>query len=124
MKNYGKEIILDLHECSITNFNRKGLRKYFKQLCNLIDMKRCKLCFWDYKGYEAEYLNAPAHLQGTSAIQFISTSNITVHTLDTLKRIYINIFSCKSFDPAIVVDFTVSYFNCKRIKQSKIIDRI
>lgn len=124
MKNYGKELILDLHECSNSKFNRKDLRKFFKELCELIDMKRCKLHFWDYTGEEAEYYAAPIHLRGTSAVQFISTSNITIHTLDDMKRVYLNIFTCKDFDPDIVVIFCVKYFNCKLIKTSKVIERI
>ena len=124
MKNYGKELILDLHECDTDKFNRKDLRTFCKQLCDLIDMKRCKLVFWDYKGYPEEYELAPVHLKGTSAIQFISTSNITIHTLDVMKRVYLNIFTCKAFNPKIAERFSRNFFKCKKVKQCIIIDRI
>ncbi len=124
MKNYGKELILDLHVCNSDKFNRKDINKFFKELCKVIDMNPEKVTWWDYTGQPVEYMKAPNHLKGTSAIQFISTSNITIHTLDVLKRVYLNIFTCKDFEPAKAVDFCVKWFDCKVIKQSTIVERI
>lgn len=73
-------------------------------------MEACKISWWDYKGYPEEYDKAPEHLKGTSAIQFISTSNITIHTLDEMKRVYLNIFSCKDFNSGKAIKFCVEYF--------------
>jgi len=123
MKNYGREVILDLHECSIENFTREGLSRFFKELCDLIDMEREDLHFWDYEGDPEGYKNAPVHLKGISAIQFITTSNITVHTLDEMKRIYLNIFSCKDFDSGVVADFASNYFKGE-VANATVVDRI
>jgi len=110
MKNYGKEVIIDLHNCSLENFNRKGITKFFESLCKEIDMQREDLHFWDDLGIPKKEKETEPHLVGTSAIQFIKTSNITIHTLDILKRVYLNVFSCKSFDLQVVVDCCVKYF--------------
>jgi len=110
MENYGKELILDLHNCDSSTFNRKSIRNYFKKLCKLIDMKRGKLCWWDDYGVPPEEQETESHLKGTSAIQFIRTSNITIHTLDLLKNVYINIFSCKDFNTDSVKNFTKDWF--------------
>lgn len=123
MPTYGKELILDLHLCDPSTFNRKSLRKYFKTLCKVIDMKAEKLVFWDDENVPEEYKQVQAHTKGTSAIQFILTSNITVHTLDELKCVYVNIFSCKDFDNKKAEDFTKQFFNGE-VKQSVVIDRI
>jgi len=98
MKSYGKELILDIHNCDSSLFNRKSIRNYFRQLCILIEVERCKLCWWDDYGVPVDEKETEPHLKGTSAIQFIKTSNIVIHSLDLLKRVYINIFSCKDFD--------------------------
>lgn len=124
MKDYGKELILDLHDCDSSTFTRKSIRKFFKELCELIDMQKEKLVWWDFKGHPEEYKKAPPHLKGISAIQFIKTSNITIHTLDDLKRIYINIFSCKDFNANVVLEFAEKWFKSKDVKQSKTIRRI
>lgn len=123
MANYGKELILDLHDCDSNKFNRKDLKKYFVELCKVIDMKRCKLCWWDDLNVPEEERQTLPHTKGTSAIQFILTSNITIHTLDLMKAVYINIFSCKDFDSDIAEKFTVDYFK-GRVIQSLTIDRL
>ena len=110
MNSYGKEVILDIHNCNPEKFTRKSIRKYCKKLCKLIDMKREDLHFWDYKGDPKGYKKAPNHLKGISAVQFLKTSNITIHTLDVLKCAYINVFSCKNFDTIVVVDFSEKWF--------------
>jgi len=123
MEIYGKELILDLHNCNPKKFTRYQLKNFFTELCEEIDMEACKLAWWDYKGYPEEYEKAPAHLKGTSAIQFISTSNITIHTLDVMERVYLNIFSCKDFDPNLASEFCSKYFEGDVINQQTI-DRI
>lgn len=123
MKNYGKELILDIYECDISKFNRKDIQKYFEELCKVIDMEACDLHFWDDLNTPENEKETLPHLVGTSAIQFIKTSNITIHTLDILKRVYLNIFSCKDFDPIIAEEFTVKFFNGNVIN-SIVIDRI
>ncbi len=124
MANYGKELIIDLHDCNVDKFNRKALRKYFKELCILIDMQRAKLVFWDDMGVPEEEKQTLPHTKGTSAIQFILTSNITIHTLDMLGAVYINIFSCKDFDHKAALDFTKMYFQSSVVAQWSIIKRV
>ena len=110
MKTYGKELIIDLHYCDATTFNRKNIKKYFIEICDLIDMERCKLSWWDDHGVPEEEQQTEPHLKGTTAVQFILTSNIVIHTLDLLGNVYINIFSCKDFDSDEAMKFTAEWF--------------
>ncbi len=120
---YGKELILDLHECNPEKFSRKALKKFLKHLCRKIEMKRCQLHFWDYKGCPDEYAAAPDHLKGVSCIQFISTSNITIHTLDVLQKVFLNIFSCKPFDAETAAAFSAAYFEGE-IATKQVVERV
>jgi S-adenosylmethionine decarboxylase len=123
MHLYGKELIIDLHNCDPVMFDRKSIKGYFVEICKKIDMKRSKLTWWDdYKVPEEERQTEP-HLKGTSAVQFIMTSNITIHTLDLLGAVYVNIFSCKGFDAEIAKKFTAEWFK-GNIVNSHQIDRI
>lgn len=124
MKYYGKELIIDLHQCNINKFNRSSIKEYFKRLCVLIEMQPAKLVFWDDVGVPEEEKQTLPHTKGTSAVQFILTSNITIHTLDILGRVYINIFSCKDFDHKVAFGFTRDYFESKWVAQWKLIDRV
>lgn len=110
MEDYGKELVLDIHNCDPSLFNRRDITEYFDTLCNLIDMKKQELHFWDDTDLLPEECQTLPHLKGTSAIQFIMTSNVTIHALDLLKCIYINIFSCKDFDCAEAAQFTAEWF--------------
>ena len=112
-KPYGFELILDLHGCDVGRFTRKSIEEYFVAVCNAIGMEREDLHFWDYDGIPVEERPKEAHLLGTSAVQFITTSNIVIHTLDLLDVIFVNIFSCKEFDRKVAETITKDWFGAK-----------
>ncbi len=114
---YGKELILDCYLCSTEKFNRRDLRKFLKKLVKILDMEAGTLHFWDDVGVPKNEKQTKLETTGTSAIQFILTSNITVHCLDLLERVYINIFSCKDFDTGDAKAFVQEWFNSKSIRE-------
>ena len=120
---YGKELILDLHECDPKTFSRKSIRKYFEDVCILIDMERCKLTWWDDVGVSEDEKQTEPRLKGTSAFQFIMTSSIVIHTLDLIENVYINIFSCKDFNEKAAKEFSEKWFE-GRVVNFKIIERL
>ena len=120
---YGSELILDLHGCDASKFNRPSLEDYFENICEAIDMERCDLHFWDDVGVPEDEQQTSPHTKGTSAVQFILTSTIVIHTLDLLEAAYINIFSCKSFDPKIAEEITKEWFGAKECR-THFIERI
>lgn len=115
--DFGTELILDLHECDPGTFNRESILGYLVDVCDKIKMERVGLHWWDdlthpdAEGYEED------HLVGTSVVQFIKTSNITIHSLDILKKLYLNLFSCKDFDAEVVKEFTEQWFKGKVVNQ-------
>ena len=120
---YGVELILDLHDCDARTFTRDSITAYFERLCELIDMKRETLHFWDDVGVPEEDRQTSPHTQGTSAVQFILTSSIVIHTLDQLGAVYVNMFSCKDFDPKVAEKFTIDWFGAGECS-ARFIDRI
>ena len=110
IKPYGFELILDLHECDVSTFNRDSLDGYFEKLCKAIDMVKCERYWWDDVGVPEEERQVSPQTKGTSAVQFILTSTIVVHTLDLLQAVYINIFSCKEFDEKVAEELTKEWF--------------
>ncbi|MBK17501.1 MAG: hypothetical protein CMM52_01500 [Rhodospirillaceae bacterium] len=123
MEKYGVELILDMHGCDPKTFTRDSISRYFEKLCVLIDMKREDLHFWDDVGVAEEDKQTSPHTQGTSAVQFILTSSIVIHALDQLEAVYINMFSCKEFDPRIAEDFSVEWFGSKQCS-ARFIERV
>lgn len=119
MRSYGKELLLDLHNSDVSTFNRKSIKQYLIELCDLIKMVREDLHWWDYQDIPKEDwpMDSP-HLLGTSCVQFISTSNIVIHTKDLLGTININIFSCKDFDPIVARRFSEDWFKGKTVNNN------
>lgn len=107
---YGQELILDLHGCDVSRFTRHGIERFCAELCELIDMERCDLYFWDDVGVPEDERQTHPKTKGTSAVQFILTSTIVIHTLDLMKAAYVNIFSCKEFDTKEAAKFTAKWF--------------
>jgi S-adenosylmethionine/arginine decarboxylase-like enzyme len=120
---YGIELILDLHGCDAAKFTRDSITEYFERLCVLIDMQREDLHFWDDEGVSEEDKQTSPHTQGTSAVQFILTSSIVIHTLDQLRAVYINIFSCKAYDPKVAEQFSVEWFGATDCS-ARFLDRV
>ena len=107
---YGYELVLDLHGCNPAKFNRADIDRYFTELCERISMEKCEVHFWDDVGVPEEAQQTSPQTKGTSAVCFILTSTIVVHTLDDLGTVYVNIFSCKAFDPDLAAGFTKEWF--------------
>lgn len=107
---YGHELILDLHGCDTSTFNRTSIEQFFTLLCDKIEMTACELYFWDDIGVPPEQCQTEPHAKGTSAVQFILTSSMVIHTLDLLEAVYLNVFSCKEFDPQEATRFAAEWF--------------
>lgn len=103
--NYGLEMIADLKGCDLADLTRSRLTVFFRELCDRIQMKRHgDPMFWE------DWSGVP-HLHGISAIQFVETSNIVCHALPLLRAVYLNVFSCKEFDPDDAMAFCSAYWS-------------
>ncbi len=122
-KIYGFELILDLHGCDVGKFTRKSIEGYMVTICDAIGMEREDLHFWDYEGVPEEEIPKDSHLLGVTAVQFITTSNIVIHTLDKLEAVYLNIFSCKKYDTELAEKITREWFGAKDCR-TNFIERI
>ena len=116
---YGKELIIDLHECDESMFTKEHIDEFFRLLAKATDMELCVRHWWTMDDCPPEWKDVP-HLNGISAVQFISTSNFTIHALTDLKAVYLNIFTCKDFDEKKAENFAAEYFSgdvvtCKTI---------
>jgi hypothetical protein len=106
--SYGKELILDLDHCQNVSLDM-DLEGFCQELCELVDM--VYEVFTDWRSEPDEPRDPKMY--GCSAVQFIRTSNITIHVLPLLRggTVLLNLFSCKDFDKDIVVKFCETYFN-------------
>lgn len=120
-KQYGTELILDLTNCNSKLFTRIKLTEFFNKLAKITNMKLALTpYFWDEENGEG--LTEP-HLIGTSAFHFIQTSNIIVHTLNKLNSVFVNLFTCKTFDIDKACEFIEGFFEGE-ILNKQVVSRI
>ena len=98
-KPYGSELVLGLHGCNPEKFNRADIDAYFTELCRRIDMTKCEVHFWDDEGLPPEECQTLPHTKGTSAVCFIVTSSIVIHTLDILEAVYVTRLQMVRYSP-------------------------
>jgi S-adenosylmethionine/arginine decarboxylase-like enzyme len=95
---------LDLYDCNpdtIRDANK--IKQYVVELCTLIDMKRFGDC-------QVVHFGEEERVAGYSMIQLIETSLISGHFANLTNSAYIDIFSCKAYDPNTVAEFTRKFF--------------
>jgi len=110
---YGSELVLDLYGCKV-KFTVENVLRYFEHLCPLLNMKPYKVYFWSADELPSDQV--PDVVEGMSAVQFILTSSITVHTSDKFDMIMINIFSCADFDAQHAMNFSIDWFKASHCK--------
>ena len=105
----GQLTIINLKECDKNLVrDRVALGKFGKEMCKIIDMIP----------YGEPIINrfGKGKLKGYSMIQLIETSNITVHLDEFENKVFIDIFSCKNFNPVKAKNFAKMYFKAKKSK--------
>lgn len=109
LKCWGLLASLDLHACRPEYIRQpKKIREFVVKLCDSIGMKRYGPTMIKRFG-EGE-------LEGYSALQFIETSSVTIHFDETKDRTFVEIFSCKYFDPKVVRRFCQEFLESRRSK--------
>lgn len=98
---YGMELILDLHECNPAKCTEAVVRGFCQTLCSEIGMVAEDFHIWSDQHPPGPDENPKTW--GVSAVQFIITSSIVIHTLPLLRAVYINVFSCKQLDTGVAL---------------------
>lgn len=104
---WGMEVALDLLNVELNIIkNEDQLKRYAKDLVELIDMKA-------FGETQLVHFGSCPEVQGYTMVQMIETSLISAHFAELTSAAYINVFSCKPFDPDKVLEFSINFFNAK-----------
>ncbi len=106
-KPWGWHLVLNLYECSAQLIeSEEVIAKFVVDLCDKIEMRR----FGD--PVIINFGDDPA-VTGYSLFQLIETSNIAGHFANQSQAAYLDVFSCKEFDPQITAEFCSAAFEAK-----------
>lgn len=116
---YGLEYIIDLSGCDARLFTVPAVKMFMRRICRLLHLHPEQLHIWTYDDPK-EKAAAPPHLKGVSAVQFITTSNITLHCLDDLGLACVNVFTCGRFqhcELAATRAFCIAWFHADNFSE-------
>jgi S-adenosylmethionine/arginine decarboxylase-like enzyme len=101
---------IDLHNCNPDTIrDADAIKRYVDELCELIEMKK-------FGDTQVVNFGEDERVAGYSMTQLIETSLISGHFANLTNNAYIDIFSCKFYDPQVAADFTQKFFQAKDIK--------
>lgn len=99
---------IDLYECAAELITSKeAIRSFTLQICDLIQVKR-------FGDPIIVHFGKDERIKGYSLVQLIETSLVSGHFADIDNAAYIDIFSCKYYDPNKAYDFCFDYFKAKK----------
>ncbi len=115
LRPWGKSAAIDLTGCEHKRLvSADLLRQFVGEMVTVVGMISHGECYIDRFG--------EGKIKGYSAMQFIKTSSITVHLDETGNRAFIDVFTCKDFDPQVAVDFAQRFFKAKKVRLT-VLDR-
>jgi len=106
---------IDLHSCNpVTIRSAEKIKQFVKELCELIKMKRYGEC-------QVVYFGEDPRVSGFSMTQLIETSLISGHFANQTNNVYLDIFSCKFYNPKVAAEFAKKFFQAKDYKLNHIL---
>lgn len=102
---WGIASAIDIYHCNPEKIRDANFIKQFvKDLCDLIEMKR-------FGETQVIHFGEDEKVAGFSMVQLIETSLISAHFANLTNTTYLDVFSCKAYDPEVVRNFAVKYFD-------------
>jgi S-adenosylmethionine/arginine decarboxylase-like enzyme len=100
---WGMMAVLDLHGCDRARLQDPDtIRRFVPEVIDAIGMRAHGPLHLERFG--------TGELEGWSAMQFIETSSLTIHTDEFGDRCYVDVFSCKQFDPELAAAIAERHF--------------
>ena len=105
---WGLACSFDIYDCNPAIIrDADEIKRFVYELCELIEMKRFGECVVVNFGEDER-------VAGFSMTQLIETSLISAHFANASNTTYLDVFSCKPYDPAVVEEFATEFFKGSR----------
>jgi len=98
---------IDLHGCNPDTIrSAEKIKQFTYELCERIEMKRFGEC-------QVVDFGEDEKVAGFSMVQLIETSCISAHFANQTNTTYLDIFSCKYYNPFEAAEFAKKFFEAK-----------
>lgn len=103
-KVWGIASSFDIYNCNPETIrDADKIKQFVIELCDLIEMRR-------FGETVVVNFGEDERVAGFSMTQLIETSLISAHFANQSNVTYLDVFSCKPYDPEVVRDFATNYF--------------
>jgi S-adenosylmethionine decarboxylase len=110
--SWGLLTSIDLHSCNPDTIrDADKIKQFVYKLCEKIDVQRFGEC------QVVHFADHNEDVAGFSMVQLIETSLISGHFANKTNNVYLDIFSCKYYDPQIATDFSKEFFEADNSKE-------
>ena len=100
---------IDLYECDPETIrDAQKIKRFVSELCTLIEMK-------PFGETQVVHFGEEERVEGFSMIQLIETSLISAHFANASNATYLDVFSCKLYDPQTVAEFAKRFFKAEKV---------
>ncbi len=104
MNVWGIASAIDIYDCDPMKIrDADEIKRFVKELCDLIEMKR-------FGETQVVHFGEDERVAGYSMVQLIETSLISAHFANLTNSTYLDVFSCKPYDPEVVRAFAQAFF--------------
>lgn len=101
---WGVATSIDIYDCAPETIrDADKIRQFVRELCDLIEMKR-------FGETQVIHFGKDERVAGFSMVQLIETSLISAHFANQSNTTYLDVFSCKAYEPTIVEEFSMKFF--------------
>lgn len=101
---WGISSSFDIYNCTPETIrNADKIKQFVLELCDLIEMKR-------FGETVVVHFGEDEKVAGYSMMQLIETSLISAHFANLTDAVYLDVFSCKSYDVKAVEAFATKFF--------------
>ncbi len=101
---WGLAASIDIYNCDPDLIrDADAIRRFVVELCDLIDMKR-------FGETQVVNFGEDERVAGYSMTQLIETSLISAHFANMTNTVYLDVFSCKTYDTETVRSFALKFF--------------
>lgn len=101
---WGIASAIDIYDCDPSTIRSASvIRRFVEELCELIEMRR-------FGDTQIIHFGEDERVAGYSMVQLIETSLISGHFANLTNAAYLDVFSCKPYEPEKVRRFAQKYF--------------
>ena len=114
---WGLSTSIDIYDCDANTIrDAEAIRQFTKEMCQLLKVKA-------YGETTIVEFGDDPRVHGYSMVQLIETSLVSAHFAEDTNTVYLDVFSCKYYDPVEAIEYARAFFQGERVEVHTLLRR-